>query len=349
MNRQLARRMRNAREVPASPLITGPSPRRHATSSTRVTARRIWRASTQPQLRSRFCQVPRTRHRSGKRWLAKTETSAQQQLVRRGSTTRRSPTEERTRLRDIPLRGSRVLSAVILTMVVGMACVVLVLATSPAHASATTGTANPASGLWLVASDGGIFTYGDAPYYGSTGGEALNKPIVGMAATPDGKGYWLVASDGGVFAFGDAAFYGSTGSLNLNKPIVGMAATPDGKGYWLVASDGGVFAFGDAAFYGSTGGLHAQQAHRRHGRHPRRQGLLAGGLRRRGVRLRRRPLLRIHRQDARSTSPSCRHGRHARRARATGWWPPTAGSSPSVTPPSTGPGTASRATRPSWA
>ena len=179
--------------------------------------------------------------------------SAQQQLVRRGSTTRRSPTEERPRLRDIPLRGSRVLSAVILTMVVGMACVVSVLATSPAHALATTGTANPASGLWLVAADGGIYTYGDAPYYGSTGGEALNKYIVAMAATPDGKGYWLVASDGGVFAFGDAAFYGSTGSLKLNKPIVAMAATPDGKGYWLVASDGGVFAFGDADFYGSTG------------------------------------------------------------------------------------------------
>ena len=82
----------------------------------------------------------------------------------------------------------------------------------------------------------------------------LNKPIVGMAATPDGGGYWLVASDGGIFAFGDAAFYGSTGSLTLNEPIVGMAATPDGAGYWLVASDGGIFSFGDAAFYGSGAG-----------------------------------------------------------------------------------------------
>ena len=75
-----------------------------------------------------------------------------------------------------------------------------------------------------MASDGGIFTFGDATFYGSTGGMHLNQPIVGMAATPDGKGYWLVASDGGIFAFGDAAFYGSTGSLKLNKPIVGMAA-----------------------------------------------------------------------------------------------------------------------------
>jgi hypothetical protein len=38
---------------------------------------------------------------------------------------------------------------------------------------------------------------------------ALNKPIVGMAATPDGMGYWLVASDGGIFAYGDAGFFGS--------------------------------------------------------------------------------------------------------------------------------------------
>ena len=110
-------------------------------------------------------------------------------------------------------------------------------------------------GYDLVAADGGIFSFGDAGFFGSTGSLTLNQPIVGMATTPDGKGYWLVAADGGVFAFGDAGFFGSTGSLTLNRPIVGMAATPDGKGYWLVAADGGVFSFGDAAFYGSTGSL----------------------------------------------------------------------------------------------
>jgi len=83
----------------------------------------------------------------------------------------------------------------------------------------------------------------------------LNSPIVGMAATPDGKGYWNVAADGGLFAFGDAGFHGSMGGLPLTKPVVGMATTPDGQGYWEVASDGGLFAFGDAGFYGSMGGL----------------------------------------------------------------------------------------------
>ncbi|MGP8008608.1 MAG: protease pro-enzyme activation domain-containing protein [Acidimicrobiales bacterium] len=111
-------------------------------------------------------------------------------------------------------------------------------------------------GFWVAAADGGVFAYGDAQFFGSAGGLHLNKPVVGMAVTPDQGGYWLVASDGGIFAYGDAGFYGSTGSLHLNEPIVGMAATPDGKGYWLVASDGGIFAYGDAGFYGSTGSLH---------------------------------------------------------------------------------------------
>ena len=52
-------------------------------------------------------------------------------------------------------------------------------------------------GYWMVASDGGVFSYGDARFFGSTGNIRLNRPIVGMAATPDGGGYWLVASDGG--------------------------------------------------------------------------------------------------------------------------------------------------------
>jgi streptogramin lyase len=115
---------------------------------------------------------------------------------------------------------------------------------------------NPGKGYWEVASDGGIFNFGSAKFFGSTGSIKLNKPIVGMAGTADGNGYWLVATDGGIFAFGDAKFYGSTGSIRLNKPIVGMASTPDGQGYWLVASDGGIFAFGDAKFFGSTGSIH---------------------------------------------------------------------------------------------
>jgi hypothetical protein len=110
------------------------------------------------------------------------------------------------------------------------------------------------SGYWMVAGDGGIFAFGAAPFYGSTGGTTLNRPVVGMAATADGGGYWMFAGDGGIFAFGNAAFYGSLGSTPLNAPIVAMSPTSTGRGYWMVGADGGVFAFGDAAFAGSTGG-----------------------------------------------------------------------------------------------
>jgi Cu/Zn superoxide dismutase len=114
-------------------------------------------------------------------------------------------------------------------------------------------------GYWLGASDGGVFSFGDADFHGSTGNIRLNQPVLGMASTPSGLGYWLVARDGGVFSFGDAAFHGSTGAIRLNQPIVGMAPTPSGQGYWLVARDGGVFSFGDAQFYGSTGDIRLNQ------------------------------------------------------------------------------------------
>ena len=115
--------------------------------------------------------------------------------------------------------------------------------------------ATPGRGYWLVGADGGIFSYGDAQFFGSTGALHLNAPIVAMASTPDGKGYWLVARDGGIFSYGDARFFGSAGALTLNAPVVGIAVTRDGAGYWLVASDGGIFGYGDARFAGSTGGL----------------------------------------------------------------------------------------------
>ena len=76
----------------------------------------------------------------------------------------------------------------------------------------------------MVASDGGIFSFGDAGFYGSMGGTRLNAPVVGMASVPDANGYWLVARDGGVFSFGAATFLGSTGGMRLNQPIVAMAA-----------------------------------------------------------------------------------------------------------------------------
>ena len=42
-----------------------------------------------------------------------------------------------------------------------------------------TGTGN---GYWLLARDGGIFSFGDAQFYGSMGGVQLNTPVIAMAS-----------------------------------------------------------------------------------------------------------------------------------------------------------------------
>jgi len=110
-------------------------------------------------------------------------------------------------------------------------------------------------GYWEVASDGGVFAFGDAIFQGSMGGKHLNKPVVGIAATADGGGYWEVASDGGVFAFGDANPYGSLGAMPPNDPVVGILPAASGTGYLEVTSAGGVFPFGTAYAYGSLAGV----------------------------------------------------------------------------------------------
>ncbi len=129
------------------------------------------------------------------------------------------------------------------------------LGSLPNTSSVGAGAGGGVGGYWVNATDGGVFSFGNAQFHGSTGGMRLNAPVVGMASTHDAGGYWEVATDGGVFSFGDAQFHGSTGSIRLNRPMVGMAVTPDGGGYWLVAADGGIFAYGDAGFFGSTGSL----------------------------------------------------------------------------------------------
>ena len=77
---------------------------------------------------------------------------------------------------------------------------------------------------WLVASDGGNFSYGDAPSYGSTGAIRLNKPIVGVTPSPTGNGYWFVASDGGVFDYGDAP-YDESNVGSATSPTFAIAGT----------------------------------------------------------------------------------------------------------------------------
>ncbi|MHB8681548.1 MAG: hypothetical protein ACYDA2_05565 [Acidimicrobiales bacterium] len=124
-------------------------------------------------------------------------------------------------------------------------------------------------GYWFIAGNGALWSIGGAQYAsqtvsGTTGplSSPLSAgpvaPIVGIAATTDGKGYWAADAIGGVYAYGDAKYLGSIPGLNEkpNAPIVGIAANPTGGGYWLVGADGGVYGFGTSGFLGSLPGLH---------------------------------------------------------------------------------------------
>jgi hypothetical protein len=128
--------------------------------------------------------------------------------------------------------------------------------------------AQPAPGLgyWMTASDGGVFSFGMAPFWGSLGGQPLSAPNVGLSQTRDQGGYVLAGADGSVTAFGNAIAYGSVGAGQLTAPIVGVSMTPlsqtgtSGLGYWLVGSDGNVYPFGtDALSFGSTVGTPLNQ------------------------------------------------------------------------------------------
>src|SRR6185437_2124833 len=122
-------------------------------------------------------------------------------------------------------------------------------------------------------------------------------PVVHLTGTA-GQGYYQTTANGVVTGFGATATFGDLSGQQLNAPIVAMAIAPFGTGYWLLGGDGGIFSFGDAPFYGSTGGM------------------------------------------AWPPPPT---------ARGTGWLPPTAASSPSATPSSTGPPATSSSTSPSSA
>jgi hypothetical protein len=131
-------------------------------------------------------------------------------------------------------------------------------------------------GYWLVASDSGVFSFGNAKFYGNGytdgltglgGSHQLAAPIDDLIPTSNDKGYWLLGADGGVFAFGNARFFGSTytagltglrGPHPLAEPIVDMVPTSNDHGYWLLGEDGRVFAFGNAPYCGSLPGKGVQ-------------------------------------------------------------------------------------------
>ncbi|MHB8436375.1 MAG: hypothetical protein ACYDC0_10940 [Acidimicrobiales bacterium] len=109
-------------------------------------------------------------------------------------------------------------------------------------------------GYWMMSTNGSVFHFGQAQYFGQEYGKTLPGPIV--AAAPDNflEGYWMATSKGNVYPFGSSRFYGSLRGKQLPKPVVGMASTTSSLGYWLVLASGGVYNFGDAHWYHSKAG-----------------------------------------------------------------------------------------------
>ncbi len=120
--------------------------------------------------------------------------------------------------------------------------------------------ARPVQGYWLVGSDGGVFAFGAAHYYGSLGNLKLNKPVVGMASTPPtaarATGWWppTVASSPSVTS-PVLRLDRQLGAQQADRRQYGISAWTAGGYFGVVASDGGIFAFGDAVFYGSVPGV----------------------------------------------------------------------------------------------
>ena len=83
------------------------------------------------------------------------------------------------------------------------------------------------AGYWLVAADGGVFSFG-VPYYGSLPGTGLCNLPVGtqLRSTLTGAGYYVLAADGGIYSFGDAPFLGSYPGLTLGHHAVDLVVRP---------------------------------------------------------------------------------------------------------------------------
>ena len=141
-------------------------------------------------------------------------------------------------------------------------------------------------GYWINASDGGVFSFGNAQFYGSTGGMRLNQPVVAMASTHDAAGYWEVASDGGVFSFGDAAVPRQHREHPLEQAHGGHGDDPRWRRLLAGRLRRRDLRLRRRAVLRQHRQPQAQQARHRHGADARRRWLLADRLRRRALRLR---------------------------------------------------------------
>jgi hypothetical protein len=111
------------------------------------------------------------------------------------------------------------------------------------------------NGYWLVTQTGNVYTFGDAPYYGSPGN--TGSPVTSAVRTPDGGGYRILTANGTVYNYGDAANDGdAAGAFGGLNPATAIFTTSDGGGYWIASANGTVDQYGDAPNDGGMSGTH---------------------------------------------------------------------------------------------
>ena len=151
-------------------------------------------------------------------------------------------------------------------------------------------------GYWLVASDGGVFTFGDAHFYGSTGGVAPEPADRRHGRHPHRSR--LLARRVRRRRLHLRRRRTSTARWAASTSTSRSSAWPRPRPATATGSSPPTAASSASATPPSTARSAAppQRARRRHGSHPRRSRLLARRLRRRRLHLRRRHLPRIHRE-----------------------------------------------------
>ena len=106
-------------------------------------------------------------------------------------------------------------------------------------------------GYFMVASDGGVFAFGDAAFEGSCPGiGGCSGAAVAVVPDASGHGYWLVTQTGNVYPFGDAPRLGAPGLGN--SPVTSAVPSTIGNGYAILFADGTVDGYGT---FQAVGGL----------------------------------------------------------------------------------------------
>ncbi|GAC1327473.1 MAG: hypothetical protein NVSMB17_01520 [Candidatus Dormibacteria bacterium] len=112
------------------------------------------------------------------------------------------------------------------------------------------GPAGP-PGYSILNQGGGIYSFGDATYYGNLIDHGYPGPAVGLGETPDGHGYNILTTSGAIYSFGNANYYGNLLDHGYPGPATALSFTPAGGGYAILTRGGGIYTFGDARYYGN--------------------------------------------------------------------------------------------------